>query len=54
MLHVVFDRFYREIKKHNDDVIMTSFHVFWDLKISNFVKSTIGYHSCKFEISWMS
>ena len=27
MLQVAFGKFYKQFKKHNDDVIMTSFHV---------------------------
>ena len=33
---------------------MTSFYVFWDLKISNFVKLNIVYHPFKFQMSWLS
>ena len=50
MLPVVFGKFYRQIKKHNDDVIMMPFHV---LRFENlrFVKQDIGYHVAKFQIS---
>ena len=46
--------FIGKLSKHNDDVIMTSFHVFGYLKISNSVKLDIGYHFSKFQISWLS
>ena len=42
------DRF----RKHNYDFIMTSFHVFGDLKILNFLKLYIDLS--KFQISWLS
>ena len=44
------DRF----RKHNDDVIMTSFSCCWDLKISDVLKLYIDYHLSKFQISWLS
>ena len=45
--------FIDELRKHNDDVMMTSFHVV-DLKILNVVKLNIGYEHFKFQISWLS
>ena len=44
------DRF----RKHNDDVIMTSFHVVGNLKISNFLKLYVDYRLSKLQISWLS
>ena len=43
--------FIDKLRKQNDDVIMTSFQVFWNLEISNFVKLNIRYHPSKFQIS---
>ena len=36
-------------QKHNDDVMMTSFH-FWDSKFPYFVKLVISYQPAKFQI----
>ena len=55
MLQIVFGRFYRQIKKkHNNDVIMTSFHVVGISKSQFFVKLNIGYHPSKLQIFWLS
>ena len=54
MSHVVFGKFYRQIKKHNDDVIMTSFHAVRIWKSQIFVKLNIGYQLSKFQISRLS
>ena len=54
MLEVEFASFIDKLRKHNYDVIMTSFHVLGDLKISHFVKQDIDYHAAKFQISWLS
>ena len=47
---MVFGKFYRQIKKNNDDVNSCC----WDLKISNLLKLYIDYHFSKFQISWLS
>ena len=38
-------------QKHNDDVMMTSFQIFWDSKFQYFVKLVISYQPAKFKIS---
>ena len=53
MLQVVFGRFYGQIEKtqwwRHHDVILS----FWNLKISNFMKQSIGYQVSKSQISWL-
>ena len=42
------------LQKQNDDVIMTSFHIFWDSKFPYFVKLIISYQPAKFQIPQLS
>ena len=49
-----FAGFIDKLRKHNDDVIMTPFHVVGVYKISNFVNLNIDYLPPKFQIPWLS
>ena len=42
------------LQKHNDDIIMTSFHIFGDSKFLYFVKLIISYQPAKFQIPQLS
>ena len=42
------------LQKHNGDVIMTSFHDFWDSKFSYSVKLVFSYQPAKFQIPQLS
>ena len=46
--------FIDKLRKNNDDVIMMSFDVVCGFENLKFVKLNIGYHPCKFQISWLS
>ena len=46
-------RFIDRFRKHNDDVIMTSFHAV-GIKNLKFMKLFINYHLSKFQIFWLS
>ena len=42
------------LQKHNDDIIMTSFHIFYNAKFPYFVKLFISYQPAKFRIPQLS